>query len=189
MMPRILDSLAQTLAYRPEKDRRLEDLLKKDQPTTEEALEIQALLQQSTGGKRDSICGIAFLTGILGREAPNAAVRALLTASPPAERSTDDCMIGALMLIGPGGYQPLLEWISTEDDRMRLYIAVMALVSQTVNSDFPVKAGLGSMAEWDTTFPRSKRTLRRLATSWQMWWKENANRYVWNPKTQLLEAG
>jgi hypothetical protein len=188
VMPDVLQTLGERLAYRSDLDRQLEELLSLSHPTTDQTLEIQALLHEKYQAGSVPRCGIAFLAGYLGRLAPANAVRILLASVPPPERSQDSCYIQALMIIGPPAYKPILEHISVEDDRNRAYFATMALVAQTTKTDFPLQAGLGRQEKWERSFPKSIRGLRRLSREWEEWWNAHENEYLWNPKTSLLES-
>jgi hypothetical protein len=186
LMPGILAPLGARLSYRSDSDRRLDELLRLKHPTAEELVEIQSLLQAETPQGYQHICSIAHLVGYLGRGAPKEAVDVLLASAPPPERSQDPCFIRALMTVGPTGYKPILERISSEKDRVRVYIGVMALVAQTIRTDFPVIAGLGKQDEWDESFPTSIRGLRRLAKKWEKWWSANEGKYSLDPETDVL---
>src|SRR6266850_1617326 len=87
LMPGILPALAERLGYRSNNDKQLEELLKVKHPTDQQLLNIKSLLEASTGQRGASRCGLAFLTGYLGRSAPKEAIDTFLTEAPTTERS------------------------------------------------------------------------------------------------------
>jgi hypothetical protein len=188
MMPGILEVLRDKLQYRSESDRRFDEESGSKHPADEELPKNQPQTGESTRQIQMSRCGIALLTGYLGRIAPKESVEVLLSSAPPPERSEDFCFVRALMSVGPDGYVPIRERIANETDSARLYIGVMALVAPTIKTEFPTVAGIGNEEEWDKSFPKSRRSLRKLATKWEKWWVANENRLAWNPDTALLVA-
>ncbi len=188
LVPNILQVLGQRLGAKSDTDRRLDELLKLKHPTVEEALQIQSLLHEQLSESSPPRCAIMFLIGRLGKEAPKEAVNVLLATAPPPERSEDLCLIHSLMTLGPQGYMVINERLSTETDPLKVYFGVMALVAQTVRTDFPMSAGLGKEEDWDRSFPKSLRGLRRLTEKWKKWWTASEGRYTWNAETSLLEA-
>jgi hypothetical protein len=188
LMPVVLKVIGGHLQYRSQNDRRLEELLKLSHPTIKEAMETQSLLKEKSKEKRIPRCGLAFLTGQLGRSSPKDAVDVLLNSVPAPERSEDMCLIRALMMMGPDAYEPILSRISSEADTDRLYVAVMALTVQASKTEFPMAAGIGRQADWDRSFPKTRRRLRALADKWKTWWSANETKYAWDPETSLLES-
>ena len=187
LLPDVLYTLANRLS-RSKDDDTLEELLDLKHPSPEEMAEIQSLIERRRARKEIPRCGIAQLTGFLGRDAPGEAVDVLLSAAPPPERADDMCYIGALMSVGPGGYGRILNRVSIEKDQSRLYIAVMGLVAQAVHTDFPSMADLGNQESWGKSFPESRRGLKQLAEKWKQWWEASESKYTWNPSTSLLQA-
>jgi len=187
LMPDVLTVIGGQLQYSSEDDRRLEELLKLSHPTVEEAMEVQSLLKEKSREKRIPRCGLAFLTGYLGRLNPKDAVDVLLSSVPAPESSEDMCFVRALMVIGPTAYEPILSKTLPETNVGRLYVGVMALAAQATKTDFPVVAGIGPQEQWDRSFPKSRRRLRDLAHKWESWWSANESKYVWNVESSLLE--
>lgn len=97
LMRDVLAVIGGHLQYRSEADRRLEELLKKSRPTVQEAMEAQALVKEKSKEREVPRCGLAFLTGYLGRSNPKGAVDVLLSSVPAPERSEDLCVMRALM--------------------------------------------------------------------------------------------
>jgi hypothetical protein len=187
LMPDVLTVIGGHLQYRSEAGRRLEELRKKSRPTVQEAMEAQALVREKSKERKVPRCGLAFLTGYLGRSNPKGAVDVLLSSLPAPERSEDMCFMRALMTMGPSAYEPILSRISSEADTGRLYVAVLALTVQASKTDFPVEAGIGPQEGWNHSFPKTRRRLRALAEKWKAWWSANETKYAWNADTSLLE--
>jgi hypothetical protein len=136
--------------------------------------------------KKENLCDIAVLSGYLGRRAPEKAVGMLFGAVLPSEEADDLCFIRAFMNIGPVGYEFILKRVGAERDHMRVYYAVMALLAQAQDTDFPARAGLGPKEQWDESLPKSSRGLRRLAREWGEWWAEHQKEYTWDSYKAML---
>src|SRR5262245_53799010 len=112
MMPGILEVLRDKLQYRSESDRRFDEESESKHPVGEELPKGQPPTGESTRQIQMSRCGIALLTGYLGRIAPKKSVDVLLSSAPPPERSEDFCFVRALMSVGPDGYASIWERIA-----------------------------------------------------------------------------
>lgn len=187
LVPEAFKVIGGFLQHRSERDRRIEELLKESHATVQEAMELQSLVEERSKERKVPRCGLAFLTGYLGRSNPKGAVDVLLSSVPAPERSEDMCIMRALMTMGPSAYESILSRISSEADTGRLYVAVMALTAQASKTDFPVEAGIGPQEDWDHSFPKTRRRLRALAEKWKTWWSANETKYAWNAETSLLE--
>ena len=188
MMPDILDVIGERLRYRSESDKR-NDALPDPRPSATQAPQ-ERVFQSQPNVKEAGIarCDLVSLAAFLGRSTPKEAVEVMLSSGPPPEEADDWCYIKALMTIGPPGYKPILEKISTQKELPPVYYGVMALVSSAADTDFPIQAGLGKENSWDRTLPKPRRGLLRLSKKWEKWWNTNENRFTWNPETGLLVA-
>lgn len=186
-MPGILEKLGKKLAYRSPQRKRLDKLLLKRNPTDQEVSEAMKMVSV-VSSERTPLCPLALMISRLGGDTPAKSVALLLGALPLPERSDDECIIRSLVNLGPGAYPEIIDRVLTENKKDRVQSGSLAIVLQTIGTEFPGTVGIEKVDEWEDEFPTSIRGQRKLIAAFRDWWSMHATEYNWNPTARRLEA-
>lgn len=187
-VPEILDALGVWLGLRSKEELEIEDWAMKSLQEDSTGEELLRYIK-SREGKTNSVprCALTFLVSELGFSAPARAVDVLLDALPMPETSEDHCVLLGLRKLGPDAYESLVRRILAEDSLAPIYIGTVALLVQSIETDFVLIAGLGPVEVWEDNLPHSKRKLKALVRKWQTWWFGAESVYSWDSETSLLK--